>query len=279
MTHLTYTPDGSSVMFAFKYDSGMVNALKAQIPPTHRKWDQATKTWLISPSYIATACQLAQTYLHENVTPPAPRQTTQQDIIQEIITMRYLGAARDRGQEFRIAMGHDGKDWRFIFPEPTLEKWFGITSHDPALMHTLYSVLGCAPQAAGTDIKRAFRQAAKQWHPDVCHEPNATETFRRLNEAYQILSDPAKRARYDAGLALEASTRSMKTKDISFAASYEDNWRPPLRCGYLLVKGRPQVGRLLVEEILQWTDIVDGAGRTLVTSWQFGNDMYTEQWV
>ncbi len=278
MTHLTYTPDGSAVTFSFKYDPAMVNALKTQIPTTDRKWNPVEKVWLISPAYIETACKLALAYLGELVSPPAPRQN-QQEVVSEIITLRYLGTAKDRGMAFRIAMGHDGKDWRFVFPEPVLETWFGLNAKNPAAdMKTLYAVLGIGRAVSGSEIKKAYRSAARQWHPDVCHEPNATEVFKRINEAYQLLSDPAKRARYDAGLALEASLERTPI-DSKIFSSITDSWRPPLRCGYLLVKGRPQVGRLLIEEILQWTDIVDGAGRALVTSWQFGNDMYTEQWV
>ena len=60
-----------------------------------------------------------------------------------------------------------------------------------------YSVLGI-PRSAGPDeIKRAFRQLAREHHPDVNQDPKAAERFKEINEAYQVLSDPERRAYYD----------------------------------------------------------------------------------
>jgi len=60
-----------------------------------------------------------------------------------------------------------------------------------------YEVLGIS-HAAGTDeIKKAFRKLAFECHPDRNHEDGATERFKEINEAYEVLSDTHKRARYD----------------------------------------------------------------------------------
>ena len=61
----------------------------------------------------------------------------------------------------------------------------------------LYQVLGVERGASEAEIKRAFRKLAQQWHPDVNKEPEAQERFKEINEAYQILSDPERRQRYD----------------------------------------------------------------------------------
>jgi molecular chaperone DnaJ len=60
-----------------------------------------------------------------------------------------------------------------------------------------YEILGLPRDASQEDIKAAFRKLARQYHPDVSSEPNAEEKFKEINEAYGILSDPEKRARYD----------------------------------------------------------------------------------
>ncbi len=60
-----------------------------------------------------------------------------------------------------------------------------------------YEVLGVARSASQDEIKAAFRKLARQYHPDVNKEPDAEEKFKELNEAYGVLSDPQKRARYD----------------------------------------------------------------------------------
>jgi len=61
-----------------------------------------------------------------------------------------------------------------------------------------YKVLGVERSASGDDVRKAYRKLAMQFHPD--RNPNDTqaeEKFKEINEAYQVLSDPQKRARYD----------------------------------------------------------------------------------
>ncbi len=60
-----------------------------------------------------------------------------------------------------------------------------------------YEVLGLKKGASADEIKRAYRQLAKQYHPDINKEPGAEEKFKEINEAYDTLSDEQKKARYD----------------------------------------------------------------------------------
>jgi len=61
-----------------------------------------------------------------------------------------------------------------------------------------YDVLGVARNADDTSIKKAFRRLARELHPDVnAHDPGAEEKFKQVAEAYEILSDPERRATYD----------------------------------------------------------------------------------
>lgn len=61
-----------------------------------------------------------------------------------------------------------------------------------------YQTLGVAKDASQDDIKKAFRKAARKHHPDVNpDDPAAEERFKQINEAYQVLSDPEKREKYD----------------------------------------------------------------------------------
>lgn len=60
-----------------------------------------------------------------------------------------------------------------------------------------YEILGVSRDADEKEIKSAFRKLAKKYHPDVSKEPNAAEKFKEAQEAYAVLSDPDKRAKYD----------------------------------------------------------------------------------
>ncbi len=60
-----------------------------------------------------------------------------------------------------------------------------------------YDILGVEPGAGEAEIKTAYRRLARKYHPDVSKEPGAEETFKAVNEAYEALRDPEKRAAYD----------------------------------------------------------------------------------
>ena len=60
-----------------------------------------------------------------------------------------------------------------------------------------YEVLGIEPSAGEAEIKTAYRRLARKLHPDVSKEPGAEDKFKAVNEAYEALRDPQKRAAYD----------------------------------------------------------------------------------
>ncbi len=68
----------------------------------------------------------------------------------------------------------------------------------PQSKRDFYEVLGVSKGTSDADIKKAYRKLAKQYHPDVNPDDKAAEAkFKEVNEAYEVLSDPQKKARYD----------------------------------------------------------------------------------
>ena len=64
-------------------------------------------------------------------------------------------------------------------------------------MENLYAVLGVAPNASADEIRKVYRSLAMRYHPDRNDAPAAEVRFKSVSKAYEILSDPARRAEYD----------------------------------------------------------------------------------
>jgi hypothetical protein len=85
-----------------------------------------------------------------------------------------------------------------------------------------YTLLGLTTTASASQIKSAFRQKAKKLHPDQNSSRNSVHQFQQLNEAYQVLSNPDARARYDT---LYAQVPQLKS-------SYQHIDLTPITCSY-----------------------------------------------
>jgi curved DNA-binding protein CbpA len=66
-------------------------------------------------------------------------------------------------------------------------------------MKDYYRILGVPFDADQQAIKAAYRQLARQYHPDTQNDDASEEKMKQINEAYRVLSDPKERARYDRG--------------------------------------------------------------------------------
>ncbi|BDV41598.1 molecular chaperone DnaJ [Geotalea uraniireducens] len=66
-----------------------------------------------------------------------------------------------------------------------------------ATFQDYYAILGVSKTATKEEIQRAYRKLARKYHPDINKESTAEEKFKQINEAYEVLGDPEKRARYD----------------------------------------------------------------------------------
>jgi hypothetical protein len=281
---LTAMKDGS-LMFLSSYDPALVAGLKEAVPWRARKWDPDQKAWFIDASYGQAVADLAQQHLGVSVA--VPRAKDQEQSATRLIRLEYLGLPKDRGQGF-VSLGWADGGWTVAIPLPVLKRWFGGETTKPEEYQTLYAVLGVPRTADAQTLKTGYRRAARTWHPDVNHEPDAKEQFQCIQHAYEVLSDSGKRARYDAGLRLEGAARQAREqakrmgKDLinGYASGFATAsvWRPPVRCGNILVVGTQSLGRTTVEKILAWNDIIDDKGRTMVTFWPPGADHFETIW-
>jgi len=82
-----------------------------------------------------------------------------------------------------------------------------------------YEILGVSRNATLDEIKAAYRKQALKWHPDRNKSPEATERFKEINKAFEILSDPKKRAIYDQ-YGAAAFERESSTGPFGFEGAY-----------------------------------------------------------
>jgi hypothetical protein len=277
MNRCSITAANGGLVIKTPYDPGLVAALKVNVPASDRKFDPGMKAWIVSPSYGQTLQMLIGQYFNEFVLLPAI--STRATIETRLLEVHYLGQCKFRDSGESSAFAWINGFWNAIFPEDVLRNWFETGPapiQPPDQANTLYAILGVAKTAGIDDIKTAFRRMARQWHPDVCKEPNAAEMFIRIKEASDILSDSRKRSRYDAGLALEVSLKQPKQNTQYMAV--QGAYRSPLRCGWIMCEGQEVIGRFSVKKILAWEDITSG-DLTLVVSWPLGADRPVEDWV
>ena len=198
-----------------------------------------------------------------------------------VLNARYVSNCKVRSGHDRSAVVWIDGEWRAIIPETALRGWFGAEAR-PNETATLYATLGVKADVSGEMIRSAYRRLARQWHPDVCKEPDATEQFRRIQHAYEVLREQGTRMRYDVGLTLQANAQEQSRKIAGWreAISAIDavGYRSPLRCGMIMTHGAQRGRWFIVSGILAWEDLADARGRILVTSWPMGANEPWEVW-
>jgi hypothetical protein len=256
------------------YDDEFVADFKLAVPYTARRFDRANVRWIVAAKYGTQLRDLILDHFAINVSVPAIARRA--SMTTQLLDLRYIGVPKVRDDGTVTAYGWVDGGWTTIWPLSVLKSWFepGLDDDKPNDAATLYAVLGIKRNTPQVEIKSAWRKMARRWHPDMSSDPDATRQMQRINEAYEILKEPGPRARYDAGLKLQAAAGQSAQPVIK-----NGQWRPPYRCGMVLAQGIEEIGRLNVKRILQWQDIVNAQGQILVSYWRFGDDSYSERWV
>ncbi|KAG7472090.1 hypothetical protein MATL_G00104830 [Megalops atlanticus] len=90
-----------------------------------------------------------------------------------------------------------GRSWGLSVAIVTLYLLFSNRPVETATDFDPYKILGVTKSASQAEIKRAYKQLAKEWHPDKNKNPEAEDTFIKITKSYEILSNEEKRANYD----------------------------------------------------------------------------------
>ncbi len=96
-----------------------------------------------------------------------------------------------------------------------------------------YEILGLSSKATSDDIKKAYRELAKKYHPDINKSSTSEELFKLISEAYEVLSDGARRKEYDlyrkfeTGEAEEPGASTPASVNNTHASGYSTRRREP----------------------------------------------------
>lgn len=262
--------DGNVLTVTTEYSAAYKDELKESIQAGFRRWDAENKAWVVSALFFPVLKSLS--LKHFGREPQVYGNQGQREGFK--FQLDYIGNVYHRGGGVYTASGHVSGAWKVVFPMNVLQDYFGFSIR-PGDKQGPYSILAVSERASADDITKAYRRAARSWHPDVCKEEDAHEQFIKIKEAYDLLSDPIKRRKYDAARdMLEESGENGEVNAPNL------DWKPPIRCGYLRIYGLPDLwGKITATKIVSWDDVTNDDGETLVSYWPEGDDMFTQKWV
>lgn len=287
-------------IIAFNYKGGVAiqtpknyqftNEIK-QIPSMLRSFSMPY--WIFDHSLKSDVSRLIEIYFNQKVVWPELINWTAQ-IEEHAFDIEYIGKTKERDNNAlgnRYASGRVGGYWTVTLTEDALKTWFNIADKEdnqppPSIEdQSYYEILGISQAATAEEIKKAYRQMARVWHPDVNKEEEAESRFKMINEANQVLNDSMKRKRYDAGLKFERDSKiaeSKSKKSFYRDFSLEDKWgyRSPLTCGRITAKGYwSKPGKFTITSIVDWSDITDATGKIMVSYWNRNTNDVTINWI
>ena len=141
-------------------------------------------------------------------------------------------------------------------------------------MKDYYEILQVSPDAEQEVVEAAYRRLARKYHPDVNRGPAAADRMRELNEAYEVLGQPARRAEYDAALG-RAWARAEARRRRQDSASPSPNHHQPTGPESSPAGAAADARELLWSRILGVASVVlIGGGTALVIAAAIGWVLY-----
>ena len=281
------------------FKPSFVDELKTEVPYSDRSWQKPY--WIVTEPHFAAMQQLVRKHfgscdIVDNGGPkPMPTQRT--------ILIEYLGrcksdassvqtdghldfskllTAQKQGGVPAYANAFADGGWTVRFSEKVLRAFFEGFEVDEAAPRdtTFYGLLGVKKDCSPEELKRGYFRASKTWHPDISGEPDATERFIQIKEAYTILADETQRVKYDAGLKLEARQKNSPSWHQVLTRSSDYGYRAPATCGIVTCIGMPGF-KFNVSQILNWDDDFQQVGwikLMRVATWKRGEKSFKTTW-
>lgn len=262
----------SEVVMESTYNPVFIDLFKAMVLPDKRRWNNDRRVWVFAPEYLPEVIRLAKSCDYDVSQQGTMAVEGEAQGGRMSVQVNYLGNVRRRRDGSLTASGMSERgEWLYIFPWSVIAGWLdiGVTPLDVA---NLYDRLSVAPNAEATEIKRAFRSMVRVWHPDVSPHAQATDVFRAIQEAYDVLSDDRQRRKYDVALRLQSQ--------MSAPVESEVTWVPPdyLRCGWYDIEADAVMGRYVVTQVYGHDDIINSAGKIMVSQWDTTQNMPVYNW-
>lgn len=137
--------------------------------------------------------------------------------------------------------------------------------------HTYYTTLGLHPLASSLEIRKAYRELSKQYHPDTTKltVAEAKSKFQQLNEAYGILSNPEKRSIYD--LKMGYSRWNVIQPTFNNENNNHDNYS---RLAYLDPNDRPLSGGEIFALLMMGLTLLGCLLLAITIAWLRGNTLH-----
>lgn len=290
------------------YDRQFLDALKSQIDEYARRWDAANKVWRFDDSQMLTLEALCEK--HFGVKPTKSGLSAPNFQMGDRVLAEYVGRSTG-GKPARVFVAGE---FSFLLTEQAIRQYFHLANQTPqpqpvgatstvtpAPQRTIpdnpYDLLVVTTTATTAEIEQAYRRMARQWHPDVCHEPDAADWFHAITAAKQQLLDSSLRRQLDGALRMKsllgAQIKAVKTTTPTPTRTEPAKWSadwltqnantpsfaPPLRCGWITPAAFTCGAYVKINQIKLWADDIDTQGRTRVAYWDQTSKTIRTDWV
>lgn len=259
---------------SFPYVKGLNNYVKKWIPSSERRYCPITKRWFFNKFYLNNVANgIKQFGLFPVIVDLGGESgNNTQEFVIEYLKITYT---KKDGTFYKLYLRN-----RHIanLPDYQMKQWWLDNPYNKpkplsAEASNFYKLLEVDQHCKIEEIKESYRQLAMQFHPDTSTELDAHEIFVRLNSAYEVLTNPIKRKKYDAGI----TYARMINENGSSVTSRSRFTEPPVKCGRVKAVGKFHLGLFVIDKVLKWQDIIKD-GKLMASHFNTVTNNYEITW-